>query len=101
MHSEINIFYHFSNKLLTLFSTSHGIYSLWSTYFKNWIKIKLGISFAKLKTTKKYHWNRTVLEMKIQRDCFAQTYAKITVKTAVVTLLQKFRFSLSKKQMVS
>ena len=36
-----------------------------------------------------------------QRDCFAQTYAKITVKTAVVTLLQKFRFSLSKKQMVS
>ena len=34
-----------------------------------------------------------------QRDCFAQTYAKITVKTAVVALLQKFRFSLSKKQM--
>lgn len=32
------------------------------------------------------------------RDCFAQSYTKLVVKTAVVCLLQKYRFSLSSSQ---
>lgn len=35
------------------------------------------------------------------RDCFGQSYAKLAVKIAVVSLIQKYKFSLSSKQNVS